>query len=79
MSAAGAEKLRTAFVFFPFPSAPSLDEHGDKLGREKQKQKRSCPCGPRDTRVERNCYRSNGQRHWRAAHGSMSKVFPLGR
>ena len=34
MSAAGAEKLRTAFVFFPFPSAPSLDEHGDKLGRE---------------------------------------------
>lgn len=46
MSAAAAEKQRTACVFFPSPSTPSLDEHGDKLGREKQKQKRSCPCNP---------------------------------
>lgn len=35
MSAAAAEKQRTACVFFPSPSTPSLDEHGDKLGREK--------------------------------------------
>lgn len=68
MSAAAAEKQRTACVFFPSPSTPSLDEHGDKLGREKQKQKRSCPCNPWDTRVERNCYRSNGQLHYRAVH-----------
>lgn len=38
MSAAAAEKQRTACVFFSSPSTPSLDEHGDKLGREKQKQ-----------------------------------------